>query len=189
MHAAGLVLGLTICLLSFQLALDRHFVRAGKMPRSAMGIAILSAAVYLAAIVRLWTQGAPSSAFALVAAALMIGSFGLFHATRRSSPPRCLPVAFEDAAPERLVAEGPHGYIRHPFYLSYMLYWAAAFFSAPSLLVGIGALSIVVVYVVLAGREERKLLESAIGPAYREYRQRTGRFLPRPSAFLRGGRT
>lgn len=185
MIALGLATGLTLCLLSFQFALDRHFVRSGKMPSAALGIALLSGAVFLSALVHLWSEGAPSVGFSIGAATLMLASFSLFHTTRLGSPPRCLPVAFEDAAPERLVAEGPHRYVRHPFYVSYMLYWAAAFLSAPSLLVGLGSVSIILIYVVLAAREERRLLDSPLGAAYSEYRQRTGRFVPRPSATLR----
>jgi protein-S-isoprenylcysteine O-methyltransferase Ste14 len=179
MTALALGTGLTACLLSFQLALDRHFIRSGKMPKAAFRIALLSTAVFLAAIVHLWSAGAPSAGFSIAAAVLLLASFSLFHVTRRSSPPRCLPVAFEDAAPERLVVEGPHKYVRHPFYVSYMLYWVAAFLSAPSLLVGLGSSSMILIYAVLAGREERELLDSPLGAAYEQYRRRTGRFLPR----------
>ena len=186
MIASGLAAGLAVCLFSFQCALDRHFIRSGKMPRAALGIALLSAAVFLSALVHLWLEGAPSAGFSIGAAVLMLLSFSLFHITRRGSPPRCLPVAFEDAPPKRLVAEGPHRYVRHPFYVSYMLYWAAAFLSAPSVLVGLGSLSIIVIYIVVASREEKRLLNSELGAAYREYQQRTGRFLPRPAAVLRG---
>lgn len=182
MIALGLATGLTACLLSFQLALDRHFIRAGRMPRAALALAILSTAVYLSALVRLWMAGAPSTAASAAAAVVMLGSFLLFHATRRGSPPRCLPVAFEDASPRRVVAEGPHRFIRHPFYVSYMLYWVAIVLSAPSVVTAAGAASIIVMYMVTAAREERSLLKSPLGSEYREYQRRTGQFVPRPTA-------
>jgi protein-S-isoprenylcysteine O-methyltransferase Ste14 len=183
MIALGLATGLTACLLSFQLALDRHFVRAGRMPRAAMALAILSTAVYAVALVRLWMAGAPSSAFSAAAAVVMLGSFLLFHVTRRGSPSRCLPVAFEAAAPRRLATEGPHRFIRHPFYVAYMLYWVAVVLSAPYMVTLAGAASIIVIYVVTAAREEQRLLNSPLGAEYREYQRRTGRFIPRPKAF------
>lgn len=180
--ALFLAIGLTACLLSFQLALDQHFVRAGKMPRGALVLAFLSTTVYVAALVRLWTVGAPSSAMTAAAAVLMLGAFLLFHLTRRGSPPRCLPVAFEAAAPQRLVAEGPHRFIRHPFYVSYMLYWVSVVLSAPHVVTLAGAAAIILIYVVTATREEQRLLNSPLETDYREYQRRTGRFIPRPTA-------
>lgn len=182
MIALCLGIGLTACLLSFQLALDRHFVRVGKMPRGALVVAILSTAVYISALVRLWTAGAPSNALAAAAALVMLGSFVLFHATRRGSPSRCLPVAFEEAAPQRVVAEGPHRFIRHPFYASYMLYWVSVVLSAPYAVTIAGAAGIILIYAATAALEERRLLKSALGREYREYQRRTGRFFPRPKA-------
>jgi len=182
MIALCLAIGLTACLLSFQLALDRHFIRAGRMPRAAMALAILSTAVYVSALVRLWMAGAPSTAFSAAAAVVMLGSFLLFHATRLGSPSRCLPVAFEDASPPRLVAEGPHRFIRHPFYTSYMLYWVAVALSAPYAVTVAGAAGIIVMYIVTAALEEHRLLNSPLGSEYREYQRRTGRFFPRPTA-------
>ncbi len=182
MIALGLAIGLTACLLSFQLALDRHFVRSGGMPRGALGLAILSTAVYVSALIQLWRAGAPSLALSVGAAVFMLASFLLFHVTRRGSPPRSLPVAFETAAPQRLVAEGPHRFIRHPFYVSYMLFWVAVALSAPHPVTLAGVAAIIVTYVVTAAREERKLLSSPLGEEYREYQRRTGRFIPRPTA-------
>lgn len=181
MIALSLAIGLTACLLSFQLALDRHFVRAGRMPRGALALAILSTAVYVSALVQLWRAGAPSLALSVAAAVLLAASFTLFHMTRRGSPPRSLPVAFETAAPQRLVAEGPHRFVRHPFYVSYMLYWVAAALSAPHAVTLAGVAAIIVTYVVTATREEQKLLSSPLGAEYREYQLRTGMFIPRPS--------
>lgn len=188
MIALCLAIGLTACLLSFQLALDRHFVRAGRMPRGAMVLAILSMAVYASALVRLWTAGAPSITLSAAAGAVLFGSFVLFHVTRRGSPPRRLPVAFETAAPQRLVAEGSHRFIRHPFYVSYILYWVAVVLAAPYAPTAGGAAGIIAIYVVTAIREEQRLLASPLGAQYREYQRRTGRFFPRLTTAWKAGR-
>lgn len=177
--ALGLAVGLTACLVSFQMALGAHFTRAGKLPRATVALAALSAAVYLSAILHLFVVGAPRLPLAAGAAILMICSLLLFRHARRSSPPRTLAVAFERSDPAQIVSHGPYRYIRHPFYVSYMLYWTAAFLSAPHPLIGAGALTILVLYAILAGREERALLASPLGPKYRQYQRRSGRFLPR----------
>lgn len=177
--ALGLAVGLTAGLGSFQMALGGHFTRSGKLPRATIALAALSAAVYLSAMLHLFVVGAPRPRLAAGAAILMTCSLLLFRYARRSSPPRTLAVAFERAEPAQIVSNGPYRYIRHPFYVSYMLYWTAAFLSAPHTLIGAGALTILVLYAMLASREERALLASPLGPEYRQYQSRSGRFLPR----------
>lgn len=177
--ALALAVGLTTCLASFQMALGAHFIRAGKLPRATAALVVLSAMLYFAAMLHLFVTGAPRPPLAAAAAVLMTCSLLLFRSARRSSPPRTLAVAFGEADPAQIVTTGPYRYMRHPFYVSYMLYWAAAFLSAPHPLIGAGTLTILVLYVILAGREERALLASPLGPEYRQYQSRSGRFLPR----------
>lgn len=178
--ALALAAGLTACLGSFQMALGAHFARSGRnLPRATTALATLSAALYVSAMLHLFVVGAPGPLLAAGAAILMTCSSLLFRYARKSSPPRALAVAFDRAAPLQIVSNGPYRYIRHPFYVSYMLYWTAAFLSAPHALIGAGAMTMLVLYAILAGREERALLASPLGPEYRRYQSRSGRFLPR----------
>lgn len=81
-------------------------------------------------------------------------------------------------APERLVTTGPYALVQHPIYTSYMLLFAGfclALHSAPA------ALAMVAVcwaYYLGRTRLEGSVLEAAFGEAYRQYRSRTGRFVP-----------
>lgn len=77
-----------------------------------------------------------------------------------------------------LVTSGPYSWIRHPFYdavalliLSFSLIAASWFF----LLAG----SVVLVLLVVRTEREEERLLARFGDPYREYRDRTGRFVPR----------
>ena len=77
-----------------------------------------------------------------------------------------------------LVTHGPYRWVRHPFYVT-----AALVMSSVALLTanGLIAVSGVLVLTLLAIRTplEEQMLIDRFGPAYRNYMQRTGCFLPR----------
>ena len=85
----------------------------------------------------------------------------------------------ERDAPAEIVTWGPYARIRHPFYASFLLAFAAAFAALPhaatASLLAYSALALA----LTAAREERRLAASAFGDSYRDYMGRTGRFLPR----------
>jgi protein-S-isoprenylcysteine O-methyltransferase Ste14 len=74
---------------------------------------------------------------------------------------------------------GPYRYVRHPFYLSYLVAFLSVAVAFPSLIVsGVCALNIgLSVYMALD--DERVSLESFLGADYRAYRGREGMFVPR----------
>jgi protein-S-isoprenylcysteine O-methyltransferase Ste14 len=93
-----------------------------------------------------------------------------------------IPIALwhqESDAPEQIVTWGAYARIRHPFYAAFLLALVAQFLFLPhagtfvSLLYGVWRLD------ATAAREEARLSASALGPEYREYLARTGRFWPR----------
>ena len=79
-----------------------------------------------------------------------------------------------------LLQKGPYRFIRHPIYLSFMLVGGGFILLAQNLVM----LPLVYAFtaVTYPDTEERELIE-LYGDAYREYRKRTGRFLPK---FRRG---
>ena len=85
----------------------------------------------------------------------------------------------DDDAPVELVTRGPYAHIRHPFYTSFLLAFAAAFLALPHAATLACLLYAVVALTVTARREERRLVTSEFGDDYREYLTATGRFLPR----------
>ena len=77
-----------------------------------------------------------------------------------------------------LVTSGPYRWIRHPFYVAMALVTVgAALIAANWFILASGA----VVFSLLAirSRVEEEELASRFGDAYREYKKRTGRFLPK----------
>ncbi|HEY9869238.1 MAG TPA: isoprenylcysteine carboxylmethyltransferase family protein [Candidatus Obscuribacterales bacterium] len=84
-----------------------------------------------------------------------------------------------DDAPRHIVTWGAYQHIRHPFYTSFLLAFAAAFLLSPqwgtlaTLIYGFTVLN------ATAAREERRLSDSEFGEQYGRYMKRTGRFLPK----------
>jgi len=75
-----------------------------------------------------------------------------------------------------LLQKGPYRFIRHPIYLAFMLV-AAGF-----ILLALNLVMLPLVYMFTAIRypkQEEPELIKLYGDAYREYQQRTGRFLPK----------
>ncbi|HEY3741234.1 MAG TPA: isoprenylcysteine carboxylmethyltransferase family protein [Bryobacteraceae bacterium] len=90
-----------------------------------------------------------------------------------------LSAAFSSDSPQHLVQRGPYRWIRHPFYCAYLLTWSAGFVATgrwwllPSIAV------MVAVYLRAARLEEEKFASSPLAGAYQDYRESTGRFLPK----------
>jgi protein-S-isoprenylcysteine O-methyltransferase Ste14 len=88
--------------------------------------------------------------------------------------------AFDPEGPRGLVTEGPYGYVRHPFYTSYLMFWLGWAVATGALLAALPVLLFGVIYVTAARAEERLFLASDMAGAYARYRSRTGFLLPRP---------
>lgn len=85
----------------------------------------------------------------------------------------------ERNTPLHIVTYGPYGWVRHPFYVSFLLLLVGAALIARD---GITVASVPLGLISLdwtARGEEKKLLASSLGDEYGAYRQRTGRFVPR----------
>ncbi|MCI0567768.1 MAG: isoprenylcysteine carboxylmethyltransferase family protein [Acidobacteria bacterium] len=81
-----------------------------------------------------------------------------------------------------LVTVGPYRWIRHPFYVaSALLLLASSLLAANWFVLACGVLTFTLLAIRLKREEER--LAGRFGDAYRAYRERTGRFLPRADRF------
>lgn len=82
-------------------------------------------------------------------------------------------------APVHIVTYGPYAWVRHPFYVAFILLLAGAASIArdPITLVALPLGLFVLDWT--ARTEEKKLLASELGDEYGAYRDRTGRFVPR----------
>jgi protein-S-isoprenylcysteine O-methyltransferase Ste14 len=80
--------------------------------------------------------------------------------------------------PGNVVSTGAFRYVRHPLYLASLLVYLGLVVSTASLL-SLGVfVGIFAFHNYIAGYEE-KLLEAKFGEEYREYKKRTGKWLPR----------
>lgn len=80
--------------------------------------------------------------------------------------------------PEKVISDGVFKYIRHPLYMSALLFYLALVISTLSIISFALWLGIFIFYNYLASYEE-KLLISKFGEEYVSYRHRTGKWLPR----------
>jgi protein-S-isoprenylcysteine O-methyltransferase Ste14 len=84
-----------------------------------------------------------------------------------------------------LAVQGPYRYVRHPQYVAFTLIMLGFLLQWPTIPTVIMFPILVAVYARLSLREE-KTVEKEFGPAYREYAEKTPRFIPHISTFLEG---
>jgi protein-S-isoprenylcysteine O-methyltransferase Ste14 len=82
-----------------------------------------------------------------------------------------------DDKPSGLVTWGPYRRVRHPFYSSYVIFFAASLLLAPTWPILVNALYLYAAINLTAAREERDLA-AHFGAEYQRYLSRTGRFFP-----------
>lgn len=79
----------------------------------------------------------------------------------------------------KIITSGPFKFIRHPFYLSYSLIWAASTLLFNSPVLWITLLYLVAFYWNSAKSEEKAILNSKQADQYRTYCKETNMFIPR----------
>ncbi len=172
----------TACFASFSWGVKKHFRSTGKMPAGMQLISLLSFAGYLSFLVRLMLQ--PVIGGAIASLGLFLLSLALFNwtisATKRTPPT----LAFDTDKPVFLLLHGPYQYVRHPFYLSYMLFWTGTALAFSSTLGWLTPLVMLLVYQHAAQREEHKFAQSDFAADYAKYQRRAGMFLPRAANLL-----
>jgi protein-S-isoprenylcysteine O-methyltransferase Ste14 len=106
----------------------------------------------------------------------------LYEWTRRTIVDRNFYVGLAGEVPNTVCDTGPYGYVRHPFYLSYMAAFVGVAIAFPSPIVAGVCLLNIGLFAYMAIDDERVLLASAIEADYRAYRGRVGMFVPRFAA-------
>lgn len=122
-----------------------------------------------------------ATANGLAAAVLLVISVALYEWARHTVWRRRFGIAFADQVPEAVCTEGPYRWVRHPFYVSYVIAYLAVLVALPHWLTA----GVFVVNLALFGyaarNDEKNLAASALAADYAAYRERTGMFLPRLS--------
>lgn len=89
-----------------------------------------------------------------------------------------LDFAFSDKV-GKILKIGPFSYVRHPFYLSYLLVWAGSSLLFNSISLWITLIYLLAFYVTSAKTEERAISNSKFSKEYQQYSQNVGMFIPR----------
>jgi len=173
----------TICFAAFAWGVKNHFRSTGAMPPGMKLTSGLSSVLFVAF---LWHLHDGTSALWLPALVLFTASLGVFAAAisaSRKTPPT---LAYDNDSPNFLLHHGPYRYVRHPFYLAYVLFWFGTAIAVHGLAAWLAPVIMTALYFDAASREERKFANSELADAYAAYRARAGMFWPRPLALLAG---
>lgn len=154
-----------------------HFSSDG-MPKGARLLSLVVLACALLLFTVLWTLPQPAWTQVL-GIVLQLSSFALFWAAIRASREGRLRLAFDPGNPRTFVSEGPYRYVRHPFYVSYVIFWGGWALAGWSIWAVFPFLVMTAIYIGAARDEERKFGLTEMGPDYADYRRRTGFFFPR----------
>jgi protein-S-isoprenylcysteine O-methyltransferase Ste14 len=118
-----------------------------------------------------------SDVLAWIAMGLFGTGLGLFWHSHRTIG-SYWSIRIEVKKEHRLVTRGSYKYVRHPLYTALFLGYLGTLFALQSWALTAWFPVFIVSYLVFARGEER-IMESRFGEAYRAYRERTGKFLPR----------
>lgn len=120
---------------------------------------------------------------ALAGALCFVCSKALFWRCVKENKNTPLTLAYSPDLPSHVVRTGPYRWVRHPFYVSYLLgYIAGVLATGQPLLLAI-VFGMGVIYYHAARTEEGKFARSPMRDAYAAYKARTGMFFPKFWAF------
>ena len=180
-HPVFLAVPLVLCLGSFAWGMGRFFVHQETLPaglKITSIVGLISASANTAAIM----TSQPTIAQCLMGGALYSLAILLFWWAVAANLQRPLAACFTGICPTHLTMTGPYGWVRHPFYCSYLLAGLAGFAGTGNLwLLPISAL-MAAIYFVAAVREEKQFSSGPLADEYERYRNRTGMFFPMPGS-------
>ena len=87
--------------------------------------------------------------------------------------------AFAIDPPSVIVRRGPYRWVRHPFYLAYILGFAAGAVFTENVWVWLVPIWMQAMYMVAAHQEEQLVLSSPFAAEYSEYKRQVGAFFPK----------
>ena len=176
-----LVAGL-VCFGSFSWAVRFHFRQSGESPRGMQAVSVLSVVAFAWFAYGLVTRPGGHRALPLALCAL---SLLLFWSCILHTRPKPFTLAFSLDLPAFLDTGGPYRLARHPFYVSYLLFWVATALAVPGVLPWVAPAVMGALYTLAAAREEAKFASGALDAEYQAYRLQTGMFFPLLSGLRR----
>jgi protein-S-isoprenylcysteine O-methyltransferase Ste14 len=176
----------TILLLASNLGSHALFVwgrynvfRIGDRTPRGVRLIEVSAIICILSGVRLTLRRAgPQLGFDILAILLAVTSAGLFVWGVATVHQGRLSAAFSHEAATEVIIAGPFRYVRHPFYLSYLLAYVQAVLASRSGWAIIPLLWMTGIYGWAALSEERSFHEGPLAATYLSYAAHTARFIP-----------
>jgi protein-S-isoprenylcysteine O-methyltransferase Ste14 len=163
----------------FAVGLTSYFDRPRHRPAWVRVIHTLGTVLSLTQLALVLALPPRGDTWASVGIVLYTGAVTVFLSAIESARRTRLQRAFiDEPLPDRLIADGPYRWVRHPFYLGYIMGALAAPIAIDSLALVVIAAIMIAISVAAAIHEERVWLNSPHGEAYRAYRRRTGMFIP-----------
>jgi len=107
-------------------------------------------------------------------AALSVLSVALYEWARRTIVGRRFAIALAEEVPEAICEDGPYRYMRHPFYLSYVLASLGMLVATLNPVAAAVFIFNSTVFTYMARDDERTLQASVLSSDYDAYRQRVG---------------
>jgi protein-S-isoprenylcysteine O-methyltransferase Ste14 len=162
----------------FGAGLTMYFERA---PRALWIVGVHYASMVLATLSLLGVVFLPtrSDPWVAVAIVMYVGAIAIFLAAIESARRTRLQRSFVDhPLPDRLITDGPFKWVRHPFCTGYLLGALAGPVGINHPVMFVCAIPLAVISITAAMREERVWLAGARSEEYRNYRRRTGMFIP-----------
>jgi protein-S-isoprenylcysteine O-methyltransferase Ste14 len=157
-------------------ATKQHF-KSEKYP---LGMYVISAVSLIGLFTFLIHAFFEALIFSVATLAMMIPAFVLFIWAAKHSQQKKLSLAFDDETKiDGIITSGPWAYVRHPFYVSYILFWLACAVGTTHPTSIAVSVTLLFIYGYSAIREEGTLKESRYGDQYLQYRKNAGFFLPK----------
>jgi protein-S-isoprenylcysteine O-methyltransferase Ste14 len=154
-----------------------HF-SSERMPRGAVLISVVVLLTGCFFLYLTWAVSQPPTA-QLAGLVLQLFSWWLFWRAIAASREAKLRLAFDEAGPHGLVNSGPYRFVRHPFYSSYVAFWAGWTLAIWSAVAVAPFLILLAIYIVAARTEEGRFAASSMATEYEAYKRQTGFFLPK----------
>ncbi|MCC6915421.1 MAG: isoprenylcysteine carboxylmethyltransferase family protein [Rhodospirillaceae bacterium] len=177
MKFLALVLAI-ICFVSFGWAIKSLFQRQSAVPIPMRWLNILGISFFVLHLIAIWLS-ATYNVGSVIGIALYSAAFMLFWWSVPYARREGLAIAFSQSQSRSILKSGPYKFIRHPFYLSYLMFWIAGVFVSQNVVLLISVVVMGAFYISALKSEEAELLKSRLGYEYAEYRERTGALWPR----------
>ena len=164
----------------FFVAVPSYLERRTDRPLWVRGVHGASLLLALAHLAGAFFLAPRSENFAAAGIVMYTVSVALFLSAMESARGTRLQRAFVDQPlPNRLITDGPYRWVRHPFYLGYIIGALAPAVAIDSTWMGLIAVLMIAIVIVAAVREESVWVSSSRAQEYRSYQKRAGMFFPR----------